>query len=47
MLPCTVCLDPEPEQSCRRENLLIAKDERFGEIMIRLGTENNKGDPPE
>ena len=31
----------------RRENLLIAKDESFGEIMIRLETENNKDDPPE
>ena len=30
-----------------RENLLIAKDESFGEIMIRLWTENNKDDSPE
>ena len=39
--------EPEPKQSWRRENLLIAKDESFGEIMIRLETENNKDDPPE
>ena len=43
----TVYSESEPEQSWRRENPLIAKDESFGEIMIRLGTENNKDDSPE
>ena len=46
----TVYSESEPEQSWRRENPLIAKDESFErerEIMIRLGTENNKDDSPE